>query len=311
MKYVVSKISTVVLLIFLFSFSNVDQAYSALRNLATEFDEALKQLDIDKINSLLKEGLRDYGARKITQIAIAVSPFIRATGRSAYAVEIEKRCIFIIKAVSKIDKDFKTLHFPRLAELLTNPLLNALLEAGVNPNNDFSSPLADAKPIIYLTILNWRLAENVSFVKSNFYNDLYRDQSTIEEYAREITSKITNEDLLLSSSILNKILDEVNSMEKQLPMLLTREEVIERMNILVKYKTELTYTHIVFTHPKSEEHIIEFFLREFFNIFLAKMNKFENYSPDGDITFASEIIEILKKAGADTKSAKKYLEEKN
>ena len=84
-------------------------------------------------------------------------------------------------------------------------------------------------------------------------------------------------------------------------MLLSNEEVIERMKILVKYKTK-------FTHER-EYPIVEFFLRKFFTIFRVKMAKVENYSPNDDIAFASEMIEILKKAGANTKSAKKYLEE--
>ena len=50
-------------------------------------------------------------------------------------------------------------------------------------------------------------------------------------------------------------------------------------------------------------------MREFFGIFTVKMEELENYSPDDDIAFASEVIGILKKAGANTKSAKKYLEE--
>lgn len=305
MKSVVSKI-VVVLLVVLFSFSNVGQACSALRDLRTEFDEAMKQLDADKINSLLKEdGLRDYGAWKITQIAIAVSPFIRATGRNSYAVEIEKLCISIIKAVSKTDKDFRTmdLHFFPLAELLTNPLLNALLEAGLNPNKATPIP-HDAggttdRPVIYATVLNWRLGESINVVKSHSYDD----ELIIKGYAGELRM-INRENLsFLSPAIQDRIRNEVISMKEPKPfMLLTREEVIDRMKILVKYKTEFTY--------RDEYPIVEFFLRKFFDIFRVKMEELENYSPDDDIAFASEIIGILKKAGANTKSAKKYLEEK-
>ena len=309
MKSFVSKISFVVLLVVLFSFSNVGQAYSALRDLRTEFYEALKQLDVDKVNSLLKdEGLRDNGAWKITQIAIVVSPFIRATRRSAYAVEIEKRCISIIKAVSKTDKDFKTidLHFFPLAELLTNPLLNALLEAGLNPKKATPIPHSAGgttdRPIIYAAVSNWRLGENINVVKSNLYG-FYNDTSIIKQYAEELKTRNREDLSFLSPSIQDRIRNELISMKEQQPfMLLTREEVIERMKILVKYKTEFTY--------RDEYPIVEFFLREFFKIFTIKMEEFENYSPNDDIAFASEIIGILKKAGANTKSAKKYLEEK-
>ena len=310
MKSVVSKISVVALFVVLFSFSNVGQAYSALRDLRTEFYEALKQLDVDKINSLLKEeGLRDNGARKITEIAIAVSPFIRITRRSAYAVEIEKRCISIIKAVSKTDKDFKTidLHFFPLAELLTNPLLNALLEAGLNPNKATPIPHGTDRPILYATVLNWRLGENVLVVKRNSYSHHFHDDvSMIKRYAGDLETRNREDLSFLSPSIQDRIRNEIISMKEPQPfMLLTREEVIERMKILVKYKIEFTYPSY-----QKKDPIIEFFLREFFDIFRVKMEEFENYSPDDDIAFASEIIGILKKAGADTKSAKKYLEEK-
>ena len=302
MKSVVSKISVVALFVVLFSFSNVGQAYSALRDLRTEFDEALRQLDVDKINSLLKEEeLRDYGAWRTTEIAIAVSPFIRATGRSEYAVEIEKRCISIIKAVSKTDKDFKSmdLHFFSLAELLKNPLLNALLEAGANPNNALYSPLADARPIIYVTVLNWHLGENCVLQSNSHGNDLIKDESRIKEYVRRIGQMNREYLSSLSSSIRERIQNDLNSIKTtRPPMLLSREEVIERMKILVKYKTKFTY--------EREYPIVELFLREFVKIFLAKMKKVENYSPDSDIAFASEIIKILKKAGVNTKSAKKY-----
>ena len=80
LQTVFSKFFAVMLIVVLFCVVNAGQAHSALRNLETEFKQAVRMLDVEKINSLLKEGFHaDDGVSSFIGMIPAVSMIVRGT----------------------------------------------------------------------------------------------------------------------------------------------------------------------------------------------------------------------------------------
>ena len=98
-----------------------------------------------------------------------------------------------------------------------------------------------------------------------------------------------------------------NSREGDERIHFTKEEVIERMRILMKYKAKLTWGDFF---KEYEKPVTEFFVRRVYYIITNRLREGKGYSSNDDLVFAAEVISILKKAGGDVKSAKKYLEER-
>lgn len=129
------------LLAVLFSLSNICVASAALRNLLSEFQSAVSQKDIGKVQNLLKEGV------DINDVALLVTKNSQGTGNISFDV-------MLIQEVAKVKGGKKALinNFPpdvdgRNFNKIPNATLKALLEVGIDPNvqvqSGFLSSLLD------------------------------------------------------------------------------------------------------------------------------------------------------------------------
>ena len=123
------------LLVVLFSLSNICVASAALRNLLSEFQSAVSQKDIGKVQNLLKEGV------DINDVALLVTKNSQGTGNISFDV-------MLIQEVAKVKGGKKALinNFPpsdnaaasaKFFNKIPNAILKALIGAGIDPNVQF------------------------------------------------------------------------------------------------------------------------------------------------------------------------------
>ena len=129
----------VALLVVLFSLSNICVASAALRNLLSEFQSAISQQNLEKVQSLLKEGV------DINDVALLVVKNTTDTRNLSFDVTL-------IQEVAKAKGGKKALinNFPphdngaasaKFFRNIPNATLKALIEAGIDPNVQFPSGL--------------------------------------------------------------------------------------------------------------------------------------------------------------------------
>lgn len=159
------------LLVVLFSLSNICVASAAMRNLLSEFDEAidivshksdiliLKQnIDykkrLNQIDDLIKQGLHvEDTVVKVCNLALNISQIYKKTNatagsKNAGLKNAEEFCIALIQRLRKAKADFKDVfgdkflgsRYKHAANDLTNNLLGAFLNAGADPNQYSGKP---------------------------------------------------------------------------------------------------------------------------------------------------------------------------
>lgn len=244
-KYLSSALSA--LLVVLFSLSNICVASAALRNLLSEFQSAVTQKDIEKVQGLLKEGV------DINDVA----PLVIKNSINTRNLSFD---IALIQAVAKAKGGKEALinNFPPEPEgnvifnKIPNATLKALLEIGIDPNVQLPSGF-------WYAILNM-LGNDRTFIF----------QTLSKEYTRSHTAN----------------------------------NVVERVKILVdnKAKTDFWFG---FGTRSAAQYFVENSWEDLFKALTSSEAVKEKYT-----SYFSEVINVLKNAGADMSGAKKFLEGK-
>ena len=202
-------------------------ASGAMRNLLHEFHSAIYAGDMNKVNSLIKEGLYVNDAIEPTyNFCLKISQLISAAP-DAKTLAAEKFCVSLVKTLSRAKADFtNSLAYYDNYKLSAN-ILKAFLEAGADPD-------------------------------------------------KTIANRVPSALFLLLESAANM-------------------QNVEKISILVEHKASLTKGIYGF-----RDHALCFFLQ---NRGLEKTSNFTS----SNLNFIFSVVDILRKAGADTSDAKKYL----
>ena len=245
-KYLLLALSA--LLVVLFSLSNICVASAALRNLLSEFQTAIRQQNLEKVQSLLKEGV------DINDVALLVTQNVTDTRNLSFDVAL-------IQEVAKAKGGKKALinNFPpdnlggnAIFNKIPNATLKTLLEIGIDPNVQLPSGF-------WYAILNM-LGNDRTFIF----------QTLSKEYTHSHTA----------------------------------DNVVERVKILVdnKAKTDFWFG---FGTRSAAQYFVENSWEDLVKALTSSEAVKEIYT-----AYFSEVINVLKNAGADMSKAQDFLKSK-
>ncbi len=136
-KFVVILAIVVMAALFL---NGAQTASAAMRNLLSEFQSAMNAGDLDKINSLIKEGLQVNDTLEMVYELALKKPAGKASVSEDFIVSLIKR-LAKAKANFKDEKVFNKIFYDKKNDAigysiidLSDNLLTAFLDAGINPD---------------------------------------------------------------------------------------------------------------------------------------------------------------------------------
>ena len=137
--WIMSLVKILIFIVFLgfYAFANAE---AAPRNLLTEFEKALEEIDVHKVQSLLKEGVYVTDSVDPTiNLAQEVSRLIRRNDpeyKETISKIMENNCISIIKIIAKAGGNFSA----ALEQgYFTTPIFKTFLDCGAKVNSYISS----------------------------------------------------------------------------------------------------------------------------------------------------------------------------